>query len=186
MSRMAALGFVATFGAACGGNPPAAPPPCDQTCLDGTALRSLRETMRVAYNGTLMGGPVGAQDATFDCLMNGTAHVFGTASSQPEQGSTFVTLTYEFHACLHAAVPNPTADRNYVMLLDGTATEDGTIAVQPTATTSLQIQSQDMTFAGQVSDPPVDYAESNCAVDVLQDGGSVSGFLCGRMAGFGF
>jgi hypothetical protein len=73
------------------------------------------------------------------------------------------------------------------MVLDGTATESGTIAVQPSATTSLAIKSEAMSFAGYVNDPPIDYAEPDCMVDVRQDGNAVSGFFCdGRTAGFGF
>jgi hypothetical protein len=172
--------------AACSGKPPPPPPPCDQTCRDGIALRALRETMRVAYNMELMGRDVGPQDGTYPCLMGGTAHVFGTATSNAAQGSTFVDLTYVFADCLHVAVPNPTADRNYQMGLNGTATENGVIAVQPTATTALHIHSDSMTFLGRVDDPPVDYNQTDCLVDVMQDGSVVSGFFCDGTAGFGF
>ena len=170
----------------CGGHPPAPLPPCEQQCQDGTALRALRETMRVAYNGELMGMPVGMQDATYDCLEGGTAHVFGDASSNPAQGSTFVNLTYVFTNCVHFAVPSPTPERNYQMTLNGTATEHCTIAVQPTATTSLRIKSDAMSFDGEVNDPPIKYHEESCPVDVAQDGNNLSGLLCGRPAGFGF
>jgi hypothetical protein len=181
------IAMALSFVAACGGKPPAPPPPCDQACQDGTALRALRETMRVAYNGTLMGQDVGPQDGVYQCLMGGTAHVVGTATSNAAQGSTFVDLTYVFRACLHVAIPSPTPERNYRMVLDGTATESGTIAVQPSATTSLAIKSEAMSFAGYVNDPPIDYTEPDCMVDVRQDGNAVSGFFCGgRTAGFGF
>jgi hypothetical protein len=170
----------------CGGKPPEPPPPCDQECKDGTALRALRETMRVTYNGTLMGMPVGLQDGTYDCLEGGTAHVNGHADSNPTQGSTFVDLTYVFVDCLHFAVPSPTPERNYQMVLNGTAIQQGTIAVQPTATTSLTIRSDAMSFLGQVNDPPLTYEERDCAVDVHQDGNTLSGLICGRAAGFGF
>lgn len=171
---------------ACGGNPPEPAAPCEQECKDGTALRALRETMRVAYNGELMGMPVGHQDGTYDCLDGGTAHVFGEASSNPSQGSTCVDLTYVFVDCLHYSVPSPTPERNYQMTLVGTATQKGIIAVQPTATTSLRITSMAMSFHGQVNDPPLPYEEVDCPVDVAQDGNTVSGLLCARAAGFGF
>jgi hypothetical protein len=133
-----------------------------------------------------MGNDTGPQDATYTCLQNGTAHIFGTATSRAEQGDTMVDLTYVFTACLHVGVPNPAPERNYAMVLDGTATERGIIAVQPTATTSLAIKSDTMSFVGKVNDPPLDYVAPDCPVDVSQDGNTLSGLICGRMAGFGF
>jgi hypothetical protein len=170
----------------CGGNPPAAPAPCDQRCKDGVALRALRETMRVVYNFTLQANPIGMQRGVFPCLQGGMALVFGEATSNAQQGATNVNLTYVFDRCLHTNQPNPNADRNYQMTFTGTATQIGMITVQPTATTAINIKSMAMTMSGIVYDPPSTYEESDCAVEVTQDGNTVSGFLCGRAAGFGF
>jgi hypothetical protein len=43
-----------------------------------------------------------------------------------------------------------------------------------------------MTFSGTVYDPAIDYEQSNCALDFMQDGNNVSGTVCGRNAGFSF
>ena len=36
-------------------------PPCDQLCQDSNALRAVREGMKLIYNLTLQGKPVGSQ-----------------------------------------------------------------------------------------------------------------------------
>ena len=87
---MRAFLFVALFGvlalptSACsssiGASPPP-PPPCDAECQDQIALRSLREGMKLVYNLTLQGKPVGPQDATVPCPLGGSAHVFNAALS---------------------------------------------------------------------------------------------------------
>jgi hypothetical protein len=40
--------------------------------------------------------------------------------------------------------------------------------------------------AGTVYDPPLDYAVSDCALSVIQNGNAVSGAWCGRNAGYVF
>jgi hypothetical protein len=159
--------------------------PCDQACQDGTALRALREMMKLMFNLKLQGKPVGPQDATTPCPLGGMAHVFGEATSNAVQGSTDVMLTYEFDACGYLEKDVVPA-RNYRITLTGTARETGTLAVQPTATTALMLKSDAMTFSGTVYDPPIDYAADACPVAVAQSGNAVSGLLCGRPAGFGF
>jgi len=170
---------------ACGsnaGNAPPPPPPCDQKCADGDALRAMRETLKLVYNDTLMGQPVGAQDASFNCPFGGSAHVFGTARSNALIGATNVQLTYEFHTCGYQRTDTD-PDQNYKMTLDGTATENGTIAVQPSATTALTLKSDAMSFSGTVHDgPPKDFNEKGCAFLLVQDANHLSGQLCGRDA----
>src|SRR5882672_12748422 len=78
----------------CGGKAPSATPPCDQICKDNIALRALRETMRYVYNQRLPGQPVGEQDASASCLMQGTVQIMGDAGSNAVQGATIVELTY--------------------------------------------------------------------------------------------
>jgi hypothetical protein len=61
--------------------------------------------------------------------------------------------------------------------------------VQPSATTALTISSMKMEvhIMGTVYDPPSNYEESGCVVDVIQSGNDVSGKFCGgRIAGFHF
>jgi hypothetical protein len=173
----------------CAGKAPAAPPPCDQLCKDNIALRSLRETMRWIYNQRLPGRPVGMQDASADCIMNGTimngtVQITGDAGSNPDQGATIVDLSFVFNACYYAPFKNATHDRNYAMTLTGTVTESGILSQQPTSTTSLIIRGDDFSFEGTVDDPAVDYRETGCAVDVAQNGNAVSGTICGRPASF--
>lgn len=164
------------------GNTPPPPPPCDQTCMDQVAARALREAMKLAYNLTLQGKPVGAQDQSTPCPFGGTAHVFGTASSNASQGTTSVELTYAFQACAFQRVDtDPT--KNYQMTLGGSVTESGVLAVQPSSTTALRIESGAMSLSGTVYAPSVGYGEPSCAVALAQNGGQLSGTLCGRPVG---
>jgi hypothetical protein len=168
----------------CGGKAPSATPPCDQICKDNIALRSLRETMRFVYNQRLPGRPVGEQDASASCLMQGTVQIVGDAGSNPVQGATTVDLTYVFDRCFLQPAKSATHDRNYAMTLTGTLTESGILAVQPTSTTSLVIRSDAFSFEGMVDDPPVPYSASGCPVDVAQNGNAVMGTICERTASF--
>jgi hypothetical protein len=190
--------FLLIASAGCGSKSSTALEPCDTECKDGIALRAVRETMRFVYNQKLQGKPVGAQDAGADCLMTGTAQVFGTGTSNPEQGATEVHLTYVFNECLFTVPKNPTRERNYAMTITGAVTEDGILAVQPSSTTSLKLVSQALSLTGTVSDPPIDYDETICMLtdammttdamprrlDAAQNGNNVAGTLCGRTASF--
>ena len=73
--------------------------------------------------------------------------------------------------------------QTYTMTLTGTATEKGTIAVQPSSTTSLDIASASMTFKGTVYDPPMDYGADACVLVLSQNGSQLSGTMCARTAG---
>ncbi len=185
---------------ACGAGPrPAPAPPCDQSCQDGVALLGLRNAMKLAYNFEVSTKPVGAQDGTapcvsFDGTTGGTVHVFGNATVNAVQGASIVKpLNYDFKNCLYSAPPDPSADQNYSLTITGLVTEMGTISVQPTATTALSIETMlddstmlptdSLSIVGTVYDPPIDYAVSNCALSVIQDGNNLSGALCGRSAG---
>jgi hypothetical protein len=176
---LSVLAVLATLG--CGDEAPAAPP-CEQECQDAVAVRSLREVMKLVYNLTLQGKPVGPQEATTPCPQGGTAHVFGEATSEPVQGATEVTLTYELEACAHLERDDEPPE-NYSMTLTGSVKQQGIIAVQPTATSALVMSSESMTFAGTVYDPPLPYDEQGCAVQLGQSGSNVSGTICGRIAG---
>ncbi|HEX9295567.1 MAG TPA: hypothetical protein VF881_07020 [Polyangiaceae bacterium] len=169
----------------CGGSPAEATTPCEQECRDAVALRAIRETAKFVFNKTLQGETVGMHDETLDCLTGGTARIFGVASSNAVQGATEVKLAYQFDACGYF-VKHALAERNYDMTLTGTITEEGTLAVQPTATTALLMKTEAMTFSGAVYDPPAVYEEPTCPVELAQNGNDVSGTICGRMAGFSF
>jgi hypothetical protein len=170
---------------ACGtsaGNKPPPPPPCDQKCADQIAVRGYREMLKLMYNVTLQGKPVGQHDETRPCPLGGTARVFGNATSNAVQGATEVHLTYVLDHCAYERQDtDPT--QNYSLTLTGTTTEDGTIAIQPSSTTSLTLKSDGMTFAGKVHDPPVDYNETQCALDLGQNGNQLSGKICTRDSG---
>lgn len=173
------------------GAQPESAPPCEQSCQDGTALRGLRETMKLAYNVLIQGRPVGTQDGMTPCRSSdgsegGTVHVFGNATSNAVQGSSFVDLEYDFEACAYAAPPDATANQNYDLVVTGHVTQQGTLAVQPSSTTALLIDSDSLSLSGTVYDPPLDYVLSDCEVRVAQQGNRVSGVLCGRNAGFTF
>jgi len=165
---------------ACSSGPtPAPPPPCDQLCLDGVAMLGMRLTLKQIFNQTLQGGPVGPQDAHYVCPLGGTARVFGTATSNAVQGSTEIDLTYELDACvLLDRDTNPKG--NYHLATSGTIKQVGTLAVQPTSTTALGMQSEALTITGTVYDPPVPYEQKACKLVSNQDGSKLTGTLCGR------
>lgn len=168
----------------CGnGASPPEPEPCDQQCLDTSAVRALRETIKLAFNLTLQGKPVGAHDVTVPCPFGGSIRVYGEAYSNPIQGATEVTLTYELAGCAYKQIDSESPE-NYSLAMTGALTQEGTIAVQPTATTALLMKSTSMTFAGSVYDPPITYEAPACALDLVQNGSRLSGTICGRDAGY--
>lgn len=169
-------------GATAGSSVDAGPPPCDQACQDGIALRSLREGMKLLYNLELQGKPVGPQDATVPCPLGGSAHVFGTATSNAAQGATEVQLTYVLEHCAYSQTDTDPLV-NYSVTLHGTVLQTGTIAVQPTSTTALVITSDALDVTGTVHVPTLDYAASACKLAVSQSGSRLSGELCGRTVG---
>ena len=93
-------------------------------CEDGIALRSLRETMKLVYNITLQGNPVGDQDESTPCPLGGRARVFGTATSNPVHGATEVELTYELEGCHYLEIDDE-PDETYEVTLDGIVTQVG-------------------------------------------------------------
>lgn len=164
------------------GNTPPPPPPCDEACQDAIAVRSVREGMKLVYNLTLQGKPVGPQDALVPCPLGGSAHVFGTATSNAVQGATEVDLTYVLDHCAYNQ-KDTDPKQNYALTVNGTITQKGTIAVQPTATTGLVMTSDPIDLEGKVYDPAVDYAAKGCTLGMSQDGNQISGMLCGRTVG---
>jgi hypothetical protein len=158
-------------------------PPCDEACRDQVAVRSMRETMKLIFNLTLQGKPVGTHDETIPCLKGGKARVFGEATSNAVQGSTEVRLTYELDHCSYTqkdAQPSQTYD----VIVTGTIRQEGTIAVQPSATTALIMKSDSISVSGTVYDPPNPYEGNACLVDLAQNGGRLSGTFCGRTVSF--
>jgi hypothetical protein len=171
--------------AACGGpDEPEEPKTCDEACRDQIAARSLREVIKLVYNLTLQGNPVGLQVETTRCPLGGEAQVTGFATSVAEQGATEVTLKYELSRCAYLQRDDE-VDENYDVVISGTVREEGVIAVQPTATTALLFEGDDVSVEGSVFDPPVDYSEADCAVRLAQDGQRLDGTWCGRKVGFG-
>ncbi|HMR09522.1 MAG TPA: hypothetical protein PKA88_27270 [Polyangiaceae bacterium] len=168
---------------ACGDPGEADPaPPCEQECQDANALRALRETTKLVFNLTLQGKPVGSHDETTPCPQGGSARVFGEATSNAVQGASELSLTYEFSAC-HYLSRDDEPDENYDVVIDGTLTQVGTLAVQPTATTALVMKSDALSIEGTVYDPPKPYSAAACIVELGQSGNDLSGTICGRSAG---
>ena len=108
--------------------------------------------------------------------------MFGTATSNAAQGATRVSLSYELDRCGFASFDADSA-RNYSVVISGTMTQDGTLAVQPTATTALVLKSERLDVTGTVSSPPVSYAIAACGLAVGQDASRLAGTLCGRAVG---
>lgn len=178
-----ALVGLGVFGCSSSAGPTPAAPACDQVCQDAVALRAFRETVKQVFNGALQSMPVGAQDQTYTCSpLGGTAHVTGTATSNPNVGTTTVNLTYVFDHC-HYVQADTDPTQNYDITLTGTAIETGIIAVQPGTTTALTLTTDAMTFSGTVYSPALPYAVGPCAVQLSQNGNQLSGLVCGRTAG---
>jgi hypothetical protein len=170
----------------CGDGPtPAPPPPCDEKCKDGIALRAMRETLKLAFNLTLQGKPVGTYDVSTPCPRGGTVRIFGSATSNAVQGSTEVKLTYEIASCAYVQKDDDEKE-NYSITVSGTVTQEGTLAVQPSSTTALLMKSNSITLTGSVYDPPAPYEAKECPLDIFQNGNRVAGTMCGREVGFDF
>jgi hypothetical protein len=167
----------------CGDQEEPEPRTCDDECRDQVAARSLRETMKLAYNLTLQGNLVGLQVESTDCPLGGSAELTGFATSVAEQGATEVELEYRFEDCAYLQRDDE-ADENYDVVIDGIVRQTGIIAVQPTANTALLIEAASLAVAGTVFDPPESYVESECAVQLAQNGNNLSGSWCGRAMGF--
>jgi hypothetical protein len=170
--------------AACGSpDEPDEPKTCDALCRDEIAARSLREVVKLVYNLTLQGNPIGSQMERTDCPMGGEALVTGFATSVAEQGATEVQLTYELSDCAYLQRDDE-VEENYDMVITGTVHEEGVMAVQPTATTALIFESSGVSLEGSVFDPPLHYAETDCDLRLVQDGQRLNGRWCGREIGF--
>src|SRR4029077_12831626 len=127
MQRRVGRGLAATVVAVLGCGGSSSPPDaaaCGASCMDAIAVRALRDTIKDVYNVTLQGKPVGAQDQTIQCFLGGTAHVYGEATSNADQGTTTVSLTYDLVSCAYSETdtdPNQT----FNMTLSGRVTENG-------------------------------------------------------------
>jgi hypothetical protein len=183
--------------AACADKTPPPPPACEQACQDGVALRAVREMMKFAFNDTFQSQSPGFHDLTTEKFLQGSARVFGTVDSNAEQGVTDVKLlTYVFTQAVYPKKEDD-AEENYVIGLEGTITQEGKMAVQPSSPTALKMKSESLAIAGTVYDPPIKYLQMGCKLEMLQNGNSVSGMFCGpgcagdggegcRLAGFEF
>lgn len=160
---------------------PAPPPPCEQLCKDKTALRAMREMMKLAFNLTLQGKPVGSHDVTVACPLGGGVRIIGTATGEPVQGATVVDLQYFFDKCLLLTRDDDPED-NYSINMTGTIAQKGTLAVQPTSTSALSIKSDKLTMFGTILDPPEPFQGIDCKVVLAQDGNILTGEFCGRTA----
>lgn len=159
--------------------------PCDQACKDAVAMRAMREMMKLLYNLTIQGEPVGPQDHTVPCPFGGSARVSGEVASNAEQGTTEVKLAYEFTSCGYLQIDDEPWE-NYELKLSGNFQQEGTLTAQSSATTALVIKGQKIFLEGVVHDPPQAYNERNCTVEMNQNGNTVSGKICSRKAGFTF
>ncbi len=186
MGPRRALVVAALALAGCGSKAEDAPTAvCDEACRDGIAVRALREELKLVYNLTLQGKPVGPQDATTPCPLGGSARVTGTATSNAMQGATDVDLVLELDHCAYRRTDDK-PESTYDVTITGAVTERGILAVQPSATTALVFESDAITIEGTVGDPPAPYLADACPLKLGQSGGSVAGKLCGRDAGFAF
>jgi hypothetical protein len=181
---------LALFGCGAGPKPDPAPP-CEAECQDGVALRGVRETLKLAFNLLVQGKPVGEQAGSTPCLsydgsVGGSVRLSGTATSNAVQGSSFVDLVYDFDHCAYSTPPSVTAEQNYALVITGRIRQQGTLAVQPSSTTAVVMDSESLSVSGTVYDPAVEYQFVDCGLAIAQQGNRISGLLCGRDAGFVF
>lgn len=185
LSRMRAivmlLSLLAT--AACSDDAEDVAKTCDAECRDESAVRSLREVIKVVYNLTLQANPIGEQDETTRCPLGGSARVRGVAVSLAEQGATELALLYELNECAYLQRDDE-PEESYDVVISGQVTEQGILAVQPTATTALIFESESISLQGTVFDPPYEYSEPDCALRFGQDGNNFGGDWCGRQVAF--
>jgi len=183
---VALLGGLALAPSSCGSSAAApvdaGPPPCDQACLDETAVRGVREMMKLVYNLTLQGKPVGEQNAAVKCPKGGTAYIYGTATSNADQGTTDVKLTYEAEGCGYEQRDDD-VDESYDLVLDGKIVQEGVLAVQPSSSTALVMKGEGVSVKGKVRLPGVDYAAEGCTLEMTQNGNKLTANLCGRTVG---
>jgi hypothetical protein len=193
-----ALAIACSSGCAISASPPPTPT-CDQACQDGVAIRALRNGMAVVYNKAFpqpipkgvtppegfVPPPLvlpGPQDLHVPCDATHVVHLFGDATSDPNQGVTFVSLTYDVAGCVADNQNDPTPEQNYTLEIAGTLTEIGTLGGNNT--TAVVIRGDSVAFSGSVFHPAYEYVET-CELDLVQNGNNVSGRLCGRTVGYG-
>lgn len=153
-------------------------PPCDDKCQDEVAVQAVRETVKLAFNLTFQGKPVGTYDLAANCPQGGAVRVTGTATSNAIQGATEVDITYQLLGCSYLRTDDD-AKNNYEMKLTGTFTQKGVLAVQPSSTSAVIMKSDNMKFEGTVYDPPLPYNQE-CPLDLGQNGNRLSGKICDR------
>jgi hypothetical protein len=164
---------------ACGAEDPPGAQSCDEVCQDRSAARALRETLKVIYNLTLQGKPVGEQDFVSDCPLGGTARVLGVAFSNPIQGANEVDLVYLLENCAYLQRDDE-PEESYDTIITTAVSQKGIMAVQPTATTALIFESDALIIDGSVFDPAIGYSKADCSIRLAQNGDRLSGSWCGR------
>jgi hypothetical protein len=173
---------LAVSAAGCGSSNASTPPAskvCDAECQDEIVTRCLREMVKLAFNLTLQGKPVGDHDLMVRCPLGGWVRVLGNATSNANQGATNVDLTYTFDSCKYLSKDNE-PEENYELTVSGSVKERGTIAVQPTATTALAFESADLFASGNVYNPPMSVKAEMCPLLLQQTGNKLAGTLCSR------
>ncbi|MBX3233207.1 MAG: hypothetical protein KIT84_20660 [Labilithrix sp.] len=182
MRRVLLFMLALAAGPACDGasavTPPPEAPPCDDECKDEIAVRAVRETVKLAFNLTFQGKPVGEYDLAAKCPQGGAVRVTGSATSNAIQGATEVRIVYQLEECAYLS-KDEDADENYETKITGVFTQEGVMAVQPTSPTALIMASPSLKIEGSVYDPPSPY-NVECPLQLGQTGNALSGKICGR------
>jgi hypothetical protein len=174
-----ALALAWTCGCSASTTNAAPPKACDAECQDQIITRGLREMVKLAFNLTLQGKPVGAQDITVPCPLGGNVRVAGNASSNADQGATNVDLTYTFERCTYLR-KDAKPEENYELTVSGAVKQDGVIAIQPSATTALSLRSTSIKLEGSVYVPSISVDTTACSIRLQQTGNRLAGTLCER------
>ncbi len=157
-------------------------PPCELGCQDKTGVRAIREMMKLIYNLTLQGKPVGEQSQAIECPRGGRAFIHGAATSNADQGTTEVKLTYEAEACGYTQRDDD-PEETYDVVLSGKIAQAGVLAVQPGSSTALVMRSDAVTLTGTVREPKIPYRVDGCKLEMTQSGNRLTATLCGRVVG---
>lgn len=153
---------------------------CDRLCEDNYLAYGILDTVGFLWNQNLAGQPTGAQDATADCSLGGTAHITGTTSVDDSSGINSVDLLFDLSGCGHSG-------SGYDLELTGVLHWHGTFS--PSGFTAMTTSSDELAFDGAVgASTEIDVGDT-CEINLSVQGDdsgntTVDGEICDRSVGY--
>lgn len=150
------------------------PPTCDQGCQDYLVARALNDTLWFAWNQQLAGKPVGVQDTTASCALDGSVHITGSNEALAS-GATSTDLQFSFVDCANA---RQTYDLTFSgeVSMAGSFDPDVDFAALTFSVPELQVRGA----LDWLDDPQID---QSCPVSFAQQGTGDAFELAGRVCG---